>query len=68
LLFLGRGIWHADIYQDDLQLPFNPNGILIKSININLRDVIVMNGSENPDILKIPLAAGGGFAIRLEKQ
>jgi alpha-glucosidase len=68
LLFLGRGMWRADIYQDDLQLPFNPNGILIKSININLRDVKVINGSENPDVLIIPLAAGGGFAIRMEKQ
>ena len=49
--------WRVTIYQDDLNLPFNPNGILIKSIN-----------ADPATLLEIPLAAGGGFAIKLEKQ
>jgi alpha-glucosidase len=55
--FLGEGNWQAVIYQDDLTLPFNPNGVLIKSI--------MVNGSSE---INIPLAAGGGFAIVLNKQ
>ena len=57
LLFLGQGIWKSVLYQDDLKSPFNPNGIMIKTINVN-----------PSTILEIPLAAGGGFAIKLEKQ
>jgi len=56
-LFLDEGSWHAEIYQDDLKLPFNPNGILIKSITVN-----------PSTILEIPMAAGGGFTMKLEKQ
>ena len=56
-IFLGEGNWKADIYQNDLKLPFDHNGIVIKSIVVN------------PSVaLEIPLAAGGGFAVRLEKQ
>jgi alpha-glucosidase len=57
LAFLGQGIWKSVLYQDDLKSPFNPNGILIKSMNVN-----------PSAILEFPLAAGGGFAIKLEKQ
>jgi alpha-glucosidase len=49
--------WQAIIYQDDLKSPFNPNGILIKTIK-----------ADPSTILEIPLAAGGGFVIKLEKQ
>src|SRR4029077_12815063 len=52
-----QGIWRATIYQDDLKLPFNPNGLLIRTIQIN-----------PSSILDIPVAAGGGFVIKLEKQ
>lgn len=54
--FLENGEWRAALYQDDLKSPFNPNGILIRSFRLNaLSD------------LAIPMAAGGGFAIMLEK-
>ena len=48
--------WRATIYQDDLKSPFNPNGILISTISVNRKTV-----------LNIPLAAGGGFVIKLER-
>jgi alpha-glucosidase len=67
LHFLEKGMWKAKLYQDDLKLPFNPNGILIKTIDINVPDIVIKNGSDNPDDLKIALGAGGGFAIKLEK-
>ena len=51
------GNWKATIYQDDITQPFNPNGILIKTIQ-----------ADPSTILEIPLAAGGGFTIKLEKQ
>jgi alpha-glucosidase len=57
LAFLGQGIWKSVLYQDDLKSPFNPNGILIETMNVN-----------PSAILEFPLAAGGGFAIKLEKQ
>jgi alpha-glucosidase len=65
LSFLEMGKWKAEIYQDDLKLPFNPDGILIKSIPI-----IISDGKTglNPYVLDFPMAAGGGFAIKLEKQ
>ena len=56
-LFLKEGQWRADIYQDDLHSPFNPNGILIKSDMVN-----------PATILQIPLAPGGGFVLKLQKQ
>ncbi|MEJ0080519.1 MAG: glycoside hydrolase family 97 C-terminal domain-containing protein [Puia sp.] len=49
--------WKIILYQDDLQSPFNPNGVLIKTMK-----------ADPGTILEIPLAAGGGFAIKLEKQ
>ena len=52
-----RGIWRATIYQDDMKLPFNPNGLLIRTIQINPSST-----------LDIPMAAGGGFVIKLERQ
>jgi alpha-glucosidase len=55
--FLKEGDWKAEVYQDDLKTPFNPNGILIKSIVVN-----------RSTTLEIPLAPGGGFTMRLEKQ
>jgi alpha-glucosidase len=55
--FLDRGEWQAELYQDDLRSPFNPNGIVIRSFQVNaLSD------------LEIPMAAGGGFTIKLEKK
>jgi alpha-glucosidase len=55
--FLTSGNWHADIYQDDLKAPFNPNGILIQSSDIN-----------NSSVLEIPVAPGGGFTMKLERK
>jgi alpha-glucosidase len=57
LLFLKEGNWRADIYQDDMHSPFNPNGVLIKSVSVNPYAV-----------LEFPLAPGGGFTMKLEKQ
>jgi alpha-glucosidase len=54
---LGEGSWLATVYQDDLKSPFNPNGILVKSMPLHAET-----------LLEIPLAAGGGFAMKLEKQ
>jgi alpha-glucosidase len=54
--FLEQGNWQAKIWQDDLKTNFDPNGILIKSINVNPGTV-----------LEIPLAAGGGLTIKLSK-
>ena len=51
----GNKRWRATIYQDDLQLPFDPNSLLQKTLTI-----------DSTTLLKIPLAAGGGFAIKLE--
>ena len=55
--FLTNGNWRADIYQDDLKAPFNPNGILIQSADLN-----------NSSVLEIPVGSGGGFTMRLERQ
>ena len=49
--------WKAMVYQDDFKTPFDPNGILVKTIEV-----------DPSTILEIPLAAGGGFTIKLEKQ
>jgi alpha-glucosidase len=58
LFLLGdKGTWQATIYQDDLKSPFNPNGILIDTIQIT-----------PSSILEIPLAAGGGFVLILERK
>jgi alpha-glucosidase len=54
---LGEGSWLATVYLDDLKPPFNPNGILVKTMTLH---------AETP--LEIPFAAGGGFAVKLEKQ
>jgi alpha-glucosidase len=52
-----KNAWKATIYQDDLKPPFDPNGILIKTIRV-----------DSSTVLDIPLAAGGGFVIKLENQ
>ena len=49
--------WRATIYQDDLKSPFDPNGILIKKINL-----------DTSAGLEIPMAPGGGLAIKLERK
>src|SRR5450631_2826484 len=49
--------WKLTLYQDDLHSPFNPNGVLIKSMK-----------ADPGTTLEIPLASGGGFVIKLEKQ
>lgn len=51
-----NGKWQATIYQDDLKSPFNPDGILIKKVKV-----------DTTSVLEIPVAVGGGFAIKLEK-
>jgi alpha-glucosidase len=56
-VFLTEGNWRADIYQDDLKIPFNPNGILMKSVTVT-----------NATVIEIPIAAGGGFTMKLERQ
>jgi alpha-glucosidase len=53
----GSNYWLATIFQDDLRSPFNPNGIIIKTMRVG-----------PSTLLEIPMAAGGGFAIKLEKQ
>ncbi len=57
LSFLQEGNWTSELYQDDLKIPFNPNGILMKSS--------ILDSSSN---MEIPVAPGGGFAMKLEKQ
>jgi hypothetical protein len=49
--------WKITLYQDDLHFPFNPNAVSIKTIK-----------ADPSTILEIPMASGGGFAIKLEKQ
>jgi len=49
--------WRATIYQDNLKSPFNPNGILITTIS-----------ADPTTMLDIPLSAGGGFVIKLERK
>jgi len=49
--------WKLTLYQDDLKPPFNPNALLIKTMK-----------ADPGTLLEIPLAAGGGFVIKLEKQ
>ncbi len=56
-LFLKEGQWRADIYQDDLHSPFNPNGTVKNSTIVN-----------PTSLLQIPLAPGGGFVMKLQKQ
>jgi alpha-glucosidase len=56
-IFLDEGRWRADIYQDDLKIPFNPNAILTRSITV-----------DPSSVLEIPFAAGGGFAVRIKRQ
>jgi alpha-glucosidase len=56
-VFLTEGNWRANIYQDDLKLPFNPNSILMKSITVT-----------HSTVIEIPIAAGGGFTMKLERQ
>lgn len=51
------GQWKLTLYQDDLKPPFNPNALLIKTMK-----------ADPGTMLEIPLAAGGGFVIKLEKQ
>jgi alpha-glucosidase len=58
VLSLGeKNFWEATIYQDDLKSPFNPNGISIRTINV-----------DSSTVLDIPMSAGGGFAIKLKRQ
>jgi alpha-glucosidase len=64
--FLEQGSWKATVYQDDVKTPFDPNGILIKAIQIDIPGIANTRGAS--DFLNIHLAPGGGFAIRLEKQ
>jgi alpha-glucosidase len=52
-----QAAWKATIYQDELKSPFDPNLVIIKSETMKA-----------PPVLEIPMGAGGGFAIVLEKQ
>ncbi len=49
--------WKLTIYQDDLKPPFNPNAVIKSTMK-----------ADPGTVLEIPLAAGGGFVIKLEKQ
>jgi alpha-glucosidase len=51
------GPWKLSLYQDDVKTPFNPNGVLISTMQANQNTT-----------LEIPMAAGGGFVIKLVKQ
>ncbi len=55
--FLNAGNWRARIYQDDLNTPFNPNQLIIKTVYVNKNTR-----------LEIPVANGGGFTIKIEKE
>jgi alpha-glucosidase len=57
-VFFKDGItkWKATVYQDDLKTPFDPNGILVKTVEV-----------DPSTVMEFPLAAGGGFTIKLEK-
>jgi alpha-glucosidase len=52
-----RGNWKATIYQDNLKSPFDPNGILTKTVK-----------PDPSGVLEITMGPGGGFAIVLEPQ
>lgn len=49
--------WQATIYQDDLKSPLNPNSILIRTMKL-----------DTSMRLDIPMAPGGGLAIKLERK
>ncbi len=49
--------WQATIYQDDIKSPFDPNGLRIKTMNL-----------DSSAGLDIPMAPGGGFVIKLERK
>ncbi len=66
--WLKYGEWKLTLYQDDLKTPLNPNGISIKSFTINIAEDARRNIIELSDIFKIPMAEGGGFTMKLEKQ
>ena len=66
--WLQYGDWKLTLYQDDLKTPFNPNGILIRSATINISGDAKRNNMELSEIFKIPMADGGGFTMKLEKQ
>lgn len=57
LSFLTKGNWRMELYQDDLKVPFNPNGVLVNSSVVS-----------NSSIFEIPIGPGGGFTMKLEKQ
>jgi alpha-glucosidase len=58
VFFDEKGKCRITIYQDDLTLPFNPNNVSIKT----------MNDIDLSAILEIPVAAGGGFTIKFERE
>jgi alpha-glucosidase len=66
--WLEYGTWKLNLYQDDLKKPFDPNGILIKSVTINIPEHIKNNDPLLSDIFNISMGAGGGFTMKLVKQ
>ena len=66
--WIGYGTWKLKIYQDDVNIPFNPNGILIRSVIINISGLVNNHDPVISDVFKIAMAAGGGFTMKLEKQ
>ena len=66
--WIGYGTWKLKIYRDDVNMPFNPNGIFIKSVIVNISSLSKNNDAEISDDFKIVMAAGGGFTMKLEKQ
>jgi alpha-glucosidase len=66
--WLGYGNWKLTLWMDDLKTPINPNGILIKSVTINISENVKNNDPLLSEIFKIPMVDGGGFTMKLEKQ
>jgi alpha-glucosidase len=66
--WIENGSWKLKIYQDNVNIPFNPNGILIRSVIINISGRLISNDPVISDVFKIVMAAGGGFTMKLEKQ
>ncbi len=66
--WLKNGNWKLTLYQDDLKKPFDPNGILIRSVTTEISEDVNKNNTELSEIFKVHMAEGGGFTMKLEKQ
>ncbi len=66
--WIGYGSWKVKIYKDDINIPFNPNGIQINSVTINISGLVNNQNPVMSNVFKIAMAAGGGFTMKLEKE